>query len=139
MEKAVLSSQWLEWWNQLVLDRSLHKHNVDFYQPSYFDSMDNEFGDVGRNTLQAFRDWWHMPAGGNTAMLHLESADNIGQYVRDFEQHANRKVRPFRMKVDLVYAGLDEVIEVNDNYVVMPIRSHLENEAWWIQKISAIG
>lgn len=138
-EKAVLSSQWLEWWKQLVGIRSLHKHNVDYYQPSYFDSMDNELGDVCRDTLPPFREWWHMPAGGNSAMIFWESADQVGLYVREFEQQENREARPFRLKVDLVYTGLDDLIEVSDEYVIMPLRSPRDNRSWWTQKINAVG
>ncbi|WAH37442.1 hypothetical protein [Alicyclobacillus dauci] len=138
-EKTVLSNGWVEWWSELVAARSAQGHNFEFYAPSYFDSLAKELGDVCRNTWKPFREWWHMPAGGKTAMIHWESADNVGQYVRDFEQHINRKARPFRLKVDLVYAGLDDLIEVNDEYVIMPIRSPRENQAWWTQKITAIG
>ena len=138
-EKSALSVQWLEWWNRLIGVRSVHKHNFDLYQPTYFDSMDKKLGEVCRGLLLPFREWWHMPAGGNTAMIFWESADKVGEYVREFEQQVNRKVRPFRLKVDLVYAGLDNLIEVSDEYVIMPIRSAHENRSWWTQKIKAIG
>lgn len=138
-EKSVLSTQWLEWWNQLVRVRSLDEHNADLYRPTYFESMDQELGHACRDTWQAFREWWHMPAGGNIAMIHWESAENVGQYVKEFEQRMNRKARPFRLRVDLVYTGLDDLIEVTDEYVIMPIRSPRENQFWWTQKINAIG
>lgn len=80
-----------------------------------------------------------MPAGGNTAMFFWESSDQVGQYVREFEQQANRRARPFRLKVDLVYTGLDHLIEVSDEYVIMPLRSPHENRSWWTQKINAVG
>ncbi|WP_206920014.1 hypothetical protein [Alicyclobacillus suci] len=139
VEKAVLSTQWQEWWNQLVRMRSLQNQNFDFYEPSYFDSMCNELGSVCRDTWQPFREWWHMPAGGKMAMAFWGGADQVGQYVREFEQRVNRKARPFRLKVDLVYTGLDDLIEVSDEYVIMPIRSPRENRSWWTEKINAIG
>ena len=72
-------------------------------------------------------------------MIHWESADRVGEYVKDFERETKRKVKPFHVKVDLVYAGLDELVEVSDEYAIMPIRSPLENKSWWTQKIHALG
>ncbi|WDL97043.1 hypothetical protein [Alicyclobacillus sp. ALC3] len=135
-EKTVLAVQWLEWWTRLVEVRSIHQHNL---APSYFESLDNELAGVCSDTWHAFRNWWHMPAGGGTAMIFWESADKVGEYVRQFEQQVNRKAKAFRLKVDLVYTGLDDLIEVSDEYVIMPLRSAHENRFWWTKKINAVG
>lgn len=133
-ERAALESQWNHWWDHLVSVRSQHGRNFDFYSPSYFESLDKELGKLCRASWQAFRDWWHMSAGGNIAMIHWESADNVGQYVKEFEREVMRTVKPFHIRVDLVYAGVDDLVEVSDEYVIMPIRSPRENKSWWSQK-----
>lgn len=141
-DQALIASQWNEWWNQLV------KHRLEsfqsprwsaLYNPPDFNNLDRELRQLCVSVWQGFHKWWNMPAGGKTAMIFWESADNVGQLVRQFELEAGRKARLFQMTVDLVYAGLDDVIEVSDEYAIMPLRSMQKNQEWWMKKLHQIG
>lgn len=79
-----------------------------------------------------FHRWWSMPAGGQAALSAWEGKPDLIGYVRRFEREAGRRIRPFRLHVDLVYAGVREPLPVSDSYFVMsPDRDCFWNEEWW--------
>ncbi|MGD6857658.1 hypothetical protein ACQCVO_21700 [Bacillus infantis] len=138
-EKSILKSQWKKWWNHVVLTRSQNGGGVDSYPQDYLKSSGSELGQVCYDLWPPFFNWWHMPAGGNTAMIFWESADNVNKYVKEFEQDVGRTANPFRLKIDLVYTGLDDVLEVSDVYAIIPIGSPHINKSWWTKKIKSLG
>lgn len=138
-DRLLIVDQWSRWWAQLVSARETSQRRPLVYDPSHFKLLDNELGNVCRQTWQPFREWWQMPAGGHVAMMFWESAEPVQQYVREFEEEAGRKAKPFRLEVDYVYAGLDNVLEVNVNYAIIPAHSPREHRSWWKQKIRELG
>ncbi|UFT98408.1 hypothetical protein KO561_14540 [Radiobacillus kanasensis] len=138
-EMVVLTNYWLRWWELLVSERAKIGSHAEFYKPDYFDSLAPELGEICKELWQAFRKWWEMPAGGSMAMSFWESLDPVGKYVAEFEKEIGRKAKPFRLNVDLVYAGFEDVYEVTDDYVIMPLRSPNKNKTWWMKKIKSLG
>ncbi len=51
-----------------------------------------------------------------------------------------RKVKPFNLYIDMVYAGVNEIIEVNSEYmIIVPVKPLNFNKEWWMNKLAQIG
>lgn len=144
---AILQKEWNVWWDLLIKTRTSNLASgtsspiSSLFHPPNFDELEiEEISELCRKAWPSFTEWWGMPAGGQTAMSFWESFNNIIQYVKKYEEHIGRRVKPFKLYIDLVYTGLDNRIEMSSEYVIMPlIPRPLADEEWWINKLREIG
>ena len=71
-------------------------------------------------------------------MHYWETSFDFGKYVREYEQQQGRQPRAFQFYVELVYAGLDEILGIDENHVVMPLLRKTDFEKWWKGKLQEI-
>ncbi|MGG3455557.1 hypothetical protein [Paenibacillus rhizolycopersici] len=130
--------QWKEIWNKSIYQKGLLKANNQGHiilDPPDFSTINGEIKAVLVQMWPSFISWWNMPAGGQTAMHYWESIPDIMSFVQEFERQVGREIRPFQLHIDLVYTGLKKPIEVNEHYIIMPIKTeYLLKKDWWIKK-----
>ncbi|MDR3593175.1 hypothetical protein [Clostridium sp.] len=146
----LLKEQWNEWFNNMVKDRGEkvisrqrfdYKYNM-FNPPNFSDLPYSELRGCCKNAWQPFIEWWEMIGGGKNALSYFEGVDNekIYQYISEFENKVQRKVKPFNLYIDLVYTGISEIIEANSEYIVMiPVKPIYFDKDWWMNKLQQIG
>jgi hypothetical protein len=106
----LLKEQWNEWFNNMVKDRGEkvisrqrfdYKYNM-FNPPNFSDLPYSELRGCCKNAWQPFIEWWEMIGGGKNALSYFEGVDNekIYQYISEFENKVQRKVKPFNLYID---------------------------------------
>ncbi|MEC0129147.1 hypothetical protein [Paenibacillus pabuli] len=131
--------QWKELWNQSISKKGERKrgnHQNLIIDPPHFSMIrEEDLKAVLIKMWPSFIKWWNMPAGGQIAMHYWEAKPDLLAFVQEFESQVGRKIKPFRLDVDLVYTGLNEPIEVNEQFIIMPIKSeYLMKRDWWIKR-----
>ncbi|WP_146752112.1 MULTISPECIES: hypothetical protein [Paenibacillus] len=131
--------QWKELWNESIYkkgERRKGKHqNLIIDPPDFSMIREGDLKAVLINMWPSFIKWWNMPAGGQIAMHYWEAQPDLLAFVQEFESQVGRKINPFRLDVDLVYTGLKAPIEVNEQFIVMPIKlEYLWKKDWWIER-----
>lgn len=131
--------QWNELWKQCIYKKGLIKSGIQrslILDPPEFSMItDKNVRAVLIHMWPSFIKWWNMPAGGQAAMNYWEGAPNLLSYVQEFESQIGRKIKPFKLDIDLVYTGLREPIEVNEQYMIMPVKiDYLLNRDWWMKR-----
>lgn len=133
-----LEIQWKWFWDRSIQQKA-HKnnHHVSFVlgQPDFELVEQHELREVLVHLWPSFRQWWYMPAGGQAAMNYWEGIPDLIRYVQEFEDEVGRKIKPFHLYVDLIYNGPNELIEVTEEYIIMPIKmEYLMKRDWWISR-----
>jgi hypothetical protein len=144
---TILADQWSKWWQQLVRRRAMNilqgisNPTSELFDPPEFSRLDIAGLEKYCNKVWPyFHQWWNMPAGGKAAMAHWQSFGNINGFITKFEESRGRKIKPFKLYIDLVYTGIPEKIELSMDYVIMPLRPKpLMDEEWWMRKLENIG
>ncbi|HBU81617.1 MAG TPA: hypothetical protein DEF35_08250 [Paenibacillus sp.] len=131
--------QWKELWNQSISKKGERKRgnhqNLIIDPPDFSMIKEENLKAVLINMWPSFIKWWNMPAGGQMAMHYWEANPDLLTFVQEFESQVGREIKPFRLDVDLVYTGLREPIEVNEQFIIMPIKSeYLLKKDWWIKR-----
>lgn len=146
----LLKEQWNEWFNNMVKDRGEkvisrqrfdYKYNM-FNPPNFSDLPYSELRECCKNAWQLFIEWWEMIGGGRNALSYFEGFgdEKIHQYISEFENKIQRKVKPFNLYIDLVYTGTSQIIEANSEYIVMiPVKPIYFDKDWWMNKLQQIG
>jgi len=137
----LLREQWRHVWDRLLRSKADTLFTSEFARayayldPPLFDRIEQpELRECFRQAWPGFIRWWSMPAGGYAVLTSWEEKPDLRRYVERFEREAGRWIRPFRLRVDLVYAGVQEPLLVADNYFVMaPDRRYFWNEDWWLR------
>lgn len=135
-----LREAWIDWWEGLLKGRQESKQKLS--RPHTDGIASKKFKDLCEEVWPDFHEWWSMPAGGHMAMTTYTTMGNgeVRTLIKEFEERLGRSVQRFSLEVDLVYAGIGEVMEVSSDYVVMPITPPpYYNTEWWRKKISEIG
>ncbi len=147
-ERNKLAEAWERWWNKLIQEREMallsgqSSQNLESFNPPDFDNLGDDSGltMLCRRAWPPFLEWWTMPAGGQFAVAYWEQFSNLHLYIRQFEEEIGRKVKPFKLNIDLVYTGLSEPIDRSSQYAIMGIRSEPFMDAeWWKMKLVEIG
>lgn len=146
-KKEDLKKDWNVWWEMLVQAREkelLHGQTTvktSFFDPPDFAGMENEeIKALCQRAWPAFFEWWTMPAGGQFAVAYWEQFSNLHLYIRQYEEEVGRKVKPFKLNIDLVYTGLSETIDRSRQYSIMTMRPEPFMDAeWWKAKLKEIG
>lgn len=133
-----LEIQWKWFWDRSIQQKA-HKnnHHVSFVlgQPDFELVEQHELREVLVHLWPSFRQWWYMPAGGQAAMNYWEGIPDLIRYVQEFEDEVGRKIKPFHLYVDLIYNGPNKLIEVTEEYIIMPIKiEYLMKRDWWISR-----
>ncbi|MFJ2045475.1 hypothetical protein ACIOBL_17865 [Paenibacillus taichungensis] len=133
-----LEIQWKWFWDRSIQQKA-HKnnHHVSFVLglPDFKLVEQHELREVLVHLWPSFRQWWYMPAGGQAAMNYWEGIPDLIRYVQEFEDEVGRKIKPFHLNVDLIYNGPNELIEVTEEYIIMPIKiEYLMKRDWWISR-----
>ncbi|MGL5755854.1 MAG: hypothetical protein ACRCYC_11055 [Paraclostridium sp.] len=142
-----LKSQWGLWLNEVIDERY---NNIDSctictivnekYDTSNFSQLEyTELRECCKKAYPYFNEWWNMQAGGSTAMSFYEFIGNneISEYVSELEYKVNRKAKPFKLHLDIVYTGIPSVLDVNDEYIVITSYGYFNlSKSWWINKLS---
>ncbi|MCM3625621.1 hypothetical protein HN020_11340 [Brevibacillus borstelensis] len=132
---------WGKWWT-LLLQARQDRSTPRLKRPHTEGITSDKFKQLCEEIWPDFYKWWNMPAGGHIAMMSYTTMGRkeIRTLIREFEEQVKRPVQPFSLKIDLVYAGLEDVVEVSSNYAVMSINPPpYYNTGWWSKKISEIG
>ncbi len=143
------SEQWEKWFEEIVRIKA-EKIKGGRPNTAYEEYMPPEFSSVGcpvlkeccRNSWPKFYEWWSMMAGGRNATNFVEQlgSGKIGEYVNEVERKLGREVKPFSLNIDLVYTGINEVMDINDQFVIAPLNPIITlDKAWWIKKLYEIG
>ena len=132
-------AQWKELWNQSIYKKGLLKSgrqkNLILDPPDFSMIRENDVRNVLINMWPSFIQWWNMPAGGQIAMHYWEGAPDLLSFVQEFESQVGRKIKPFKLDIDLIYTGLREPIEVNEQFMILPIKTeYLLKKDWWIKR-----
>lgn len=134
-----LQEQWKKLWNQSIYKKGLLKRSNQRYlvldPPDFSMIREEDVKDMLINMWPSFINWWSMPAGGQTAMNYWEAKPDLIAFVQEFENQAGREIKPFNLHVDLLYTGLKEPIEVNNQFIIMPMKTeYLLKKDWWINR-----
>jgi hypothetical protein len=146
-ELLTLSSQWQKWWIHLVEQRSLQIHEPvpkmihRWFEPPEFPRLKmSELQSCCKQAWPHFHEWWSMSAGGKMALAwYAQNGNQIHNRIRTFEETKGRKVKPFRLYIDLVYTGNVDVIEVTPEYLILSKPVYLLKENWWMERFNQIG
>ncbi|SEB10796.1 MULTISPECIES: hypothetical protein [unclassified Paenibacillus] len=135
-----LEIQWKWFWDRSI-NQKAHKNNnhVSFVLglPDFELVEQHELREVLVHLWPSFRQWWYMPAGGQAAMNYWEGIPDLIRYVQEFEDEVGRKIKPFHLNVDLIYNGPNELIEVTEEYIIMPIKvEYLMKRDWWMSRFT---
>ncbi|MGN7469244.1 hypothetical protein [Brevibacillus sp. SAFN-007a] len=133
-----LKSAWNEWWHFLVHSRQ-EQCVPKLERPHTTGIESGKFKKLCDALWVDFYKWWSMPAGGKMAMVSYTTLGRkeIRKIIHEMEEQTERSIQPFSLKIDLVYSGLDSVIDVTPTYAVMPINPPpYYNTTWWKRKIS---
>lgn len=135
-----LEIQWKWFWDRSIQQKA-HKnnHHVSFVLglPDFELVEQHELREVLVHLWPSFRHWWYMPAGGQAAMNYWEGIPDLIRYVQEFEDEVGRKIKPFHLNVDLIYNGPNELIEVTEEYIIMPIKvEYLMKRDWWMSRFT---
>ncbi|QLG42005.1 hypothetical protein HW560_30385 [Paenibacillus sp. E222] len=135
-----LEIQWKWFWDRSIQQKA-HKnnHHVSFVLglPDFKLVEQHELREVLVHLWPSFRQWWYMPAGGQAAMNYWEGIPDLIRYVQEFEDEVGRKIKPFHLNVDLIYNGPNELIEVTEEYIIMPIKiEYLMKRDWWMSRFT---
>ncbi|WP_020616425.1 hypothetical protein [Paenibacillus daejeonensis] len=141
---AQLRNQWEEFWEQSTyVKANAKRENRDelIIDPPEFSRITQPDLKAALITLwPSFSAWWNMPAGGQVAMQYWDNQMDVLTIAQQYEAQVGRPMKPFQLHIDLVYTGLREPLEVNEQFVIMPLGTRfIMNNEWWMQKFIELG
>ena len=146
----ILKEQWNQWFNNIIKGRGekvISKQRFDlkndmFNPPDFSNFSFFELKECCKKTWKPFMEWWYMVGGGNNALSHFETFGNekLYEYINEYENIVLRQVKPFNLYIDMIYTGVNEIIEVNSEYIIIvPVKPLNFNKEWWMKKLVQIG
>lgn len=141
-----LKSQWKLWFNKAIEERC---SNINFnkmctfvdeiYNTSDFLELEyTELRECCKKSYPHFNEWWNMQAGGKIAISFYEiiGGSKFGDYIEELEYKLNKKAKPFNLYIDIVYTGVPNVLDVNDEYIVVTPNGYINlSKDWWMKKL----
>ncbi|MBC8632101.1 hypothetical protein H8697_10375 [[Eubacterium] tenue] len=141
-----LKSQWKLWFNSVIDKKSNNInpnkmctlineiYNVDdFLELEYI-----ELRECCKKSYPFFIEWWNMQAGGNAAISFYEiiGSDKFCNYIEELECKLNKKAKIFNLYIDIVYTGVPDVLDVNDEYIIVTPNGYISlDKKWWMDKL----
>lgn len=89
-----------------------------------------------------FIEWWDMQAGGKSAISFYEIMveNRFCDYIDELKCELNRKVKEFNLYIDIVYTGVPDVLDVNDEYIVITPNGYINlTKDWWMRKLAKLA
>ena len=144
--------QWEEWFKEIVrlkverINAGKHPNTIseEFTPPEFSNVKCHLLKEYCKEAWPKFQEWWYMMAGGKNALAFIEKivGNKIFDYVNEVEGMLGRKLKPFKLYIDLLYTGVNETIDININnqYIIItsnPI-SNFDKE-WWVKKLYEMG
>ncbi|MCR8747121.1 hypothetical protein [Romboutsia lituseburensis] len=141
-----LKLQWKLWFNSVIEKRC---SDIDFNEMctlvneiySTIDFLELEYIELReccKKSYPYFIEWWEMQAGGKSAISFYEimGENKFWYYIEELESKLNKKAKPFDLYIDIVYTGVPDVLDVNDNYIVVTPNGYLTlSDEWWMNKL----
>ncbi|WP_243444942.1 hypothetical protein [Romboutsia maritimum] len=146
-----LKLQWNSWFNDIIKHKYTNVNSDKMCSSIEWTYDINKFSELGYIELRDFcikayphfNEWWNMQVGGKNALSFHEFVGNenfskyINEYISELECKVNRKCRPFKLYIDIVYTGIPTVLDINDEYIVVTPNWYFDlNKDWWINKLS---
>lgn len=141
-----LKSQWKIWFNKVIEERYkninsdkmcvvIHEmYNInDFLELEY-----EELRECCKKSYPYFIEWWYMQAGGKNAISFYEIivGNKFCDYIEELEYKLNKKAKPFNLYIDIVYTGVPNVLDINDEYILLTPNGYLNlSKDWWMKKL----
>jgi len=145
LQSDKLKLQWKLWFNNTIEEKCNNinpnkmcvlvneKYNVnDFSQLQYI-----ELRECCKKTYPLFIEWWEMQAGGKSAISFYEIivGNKFCDYIEELECKLNKKSKPFNFYIDMVYTGVPDVLDINDEYVIVTPNGYISlDREWWLEK-----
>lgn len=109
-------------------------YNVnDFLELEYI-----ELRECCKKSYPFFIEWWNMQAGGNAAISFYEiiGNDKFCNYIEELECKLNKKAKIFNLYIDIVYTGVPDVLDVDDEYIIVTPNGYISlDKKWWMDKL----
>ncbi|MDO7203052.1 hypothetical protein Q5M85_01040 [Paraclostridium bifermentans] len=65
--------------------------------------------------------------------------ERFSEYIEELENKLNRKAKPFKLYIEIVYTGVPKVLEVNESYMIVTPNVYMGSDReWWLNKISKL-
>ncbi|WP_067625127.1 hypothetical protein [Alicyclobacillus acidiphilus] len=147
-EQEALVGQWLQWWNDLVVDRARMASDHEggwskhFAPNGRFDGLEEPLRTRCEEVFRSFSDWWGHTAGGQQGVNYWVSLLDFHSIVYLVENEIAAPVRPFELTVDFVYTGLANVVDVHPTYAMMSVHQptlSVYNKEWWLAKVRELA
>lgn len=149
-EHGLLGRQWHQWWLALLQEKTdklpqnglSHAPPSTLFSPRDFHTLDDPLRTACVEFIDRFQQWWTLPAGGHFAIkywIKLIPFDGIMQQVA---QELGRPVAPFHLTAHFVYAGLSDILDLSETYVILSINKPsltIYNTTWWLNKLRTIA
>lgn len=148
-DHSKLKTQWSNWFNDIVNNQAvnigkdtMHNFIEEIYDISNFKELEYvELRECCKTAYPNFIEWWNMQAGGKTALSLYEyiGGEIFCEYVEGLENKLNRKAKPFKLYIEIVYTGVPKVLEVNENYMIVTPNGYMGSDReWWLNKLSKL-
>ena len=150
MNTEANSEQWEEWF-KYIADLKAEEIKVggkygivdeEFMPPELSNVKCSILKECCRSSWREFYEWWNMKAGGRNAINFLEQlgGDKIRGYINEVESKLGREVKPFSLNIELIYTGINEAIDINDEFVINPLSPIITlDKEWWMKKLIELG
>ncbi len=145
-----LKLQWKLWFNGVIEKRCNNiNHNrmsllvSEIYNVNNFLELEYiELRECCKKAYPYFIEWWDMQAGGKSAISYYEIMveNRFCDYIDELECELNRKVKGFNLYIDIVYTGVPDVLDVNDEYIVITPNGYIYlTKDWWMRKLAKLA
>ena len=145
-----LKSQWKLWFNGVIEKRCNNiNHNrmsilvSEIYNVNNFLELEYiELRECCKKAYPYFIDWWDMQAGGKSAISYYEIMveNRFCDYIDELRLELNRKIKGFNLYIDIVYTGVPDVLDVNDEYIVITPNGYMYlTKDWWMRKLAKLA
>lgn len=148
-DHSKLKIQWRNWFKDIISNQAVNigrdemfNFIEEIYDISNFKELKYvELRECCKNAYPNFIEWWKMQAGGDTALSLYQYivGGKFSEYVEELENKLNRQAKPFKLYIELVYTGVPNVLEVNENYMVLTPNGYMGlDKEWWINRLSKL-
>lgn len=145
-----LKLQWKLWFNGVIKERCNNiNHNrmnilvSEIYNVNNFLELEYiELRECCKKAYPYFIEWWDMQAGGKSAISFYEIMveNRFCDYIDELKCELNRKVKEFNLYIDIVYTGVPDVLDVNDEYIVITPNGYINlTKDWWMRKLAKLA
>lgn len=133
-------------WQDIIQDRDqneLHGRWSRYYaHDGRFVGLVEPLRQRCEEVFRSFNDWWGLTAGGQQGVNYWDNGPEVITRVKQVASELDRPIHPFRLKVDYVYTGLGNIVDVTPSYAIMSVHRpnvSVHNNDWWLTKIRELA